>query len=123
MRTYTGKPGHTLDGTPDVVENFIITQKETRMAKNRKKSTAAVVAAGPTPTKRGTIAMRFARTLAATVIGFAATWLAGPDAAALITDPTQQALLAGILVPMLVALDKSLRYGTEKGEDPADTLL
>jgi len=123
MKTYIGQVGFHVDGTPDPIESYIITPKEIQMAKSKKKSTAAVIAAGPTPTKRNTVAMRFARTLGATLVGFAAAWLVGPDAASVITNPTYQALLAGLLVPALVALEKSLRYGSEKGEDPNDSVL
>lgn len=93
------------------------------MAKKTTKTPAATIAAGPVPTKRNTVLLRFVRTLAASLLGVLAVWAAGPDALALVTDPTQRIILLSIVVPFLTAAEKSLRYGQEKGEDPNDTLL
>jgi len=123
MKTYIGIAGHSIDGLPDVIENYIITHKETNMAKANKASSKAVIAAGPISTKRVTVLKRFARTLGATVLSVVAVWMVGPDALDLVDNPAYQAIIVGVLAPMLVAAEKSLRYGEESGEDPADSMF
>lgn len=133
MKTYRGRPGVSANGTPDIVENYIFTHKENRMtnkqtkarqSRDSKKATpAAVINAGPTPDKRSVVLKRFARTLGATLLGFAAVWATGPDALDLITDPTHRVILLSVVVPFLTAGEKALRYGDEKGEDPNDTII
>ena len=65
--------------------------------------------------KRKTIALRFIRSLAAVVVTSLAAWLAGPDAAELVGAQVQGLIIA-FGVPMLVALDKWLRYGQDEDD-------
>lgn len=56
------------------------------------------------------ILKRAARSLAAVVIGFAASWLIGPDALSLIPDQYDY-LVVAIVAPALLALEKYIRDG------------
>ena len=123
MKTYIGNAGHSIDGLPDEIENYIITHKETNMAKANKASSKAVIAAGMISTKRATVLKRFARTLGATILSVIAAWAVGPEALDMVDNAAAQALIVGVLAPMIVAVEKSLRFGEEPGEDPMDSMF
>jgi hypothetical protein len=56
------------------------------------------------------ILLRFARALAAVVIGFAATWIVSEDALSVIPDSYEPIFLA-VVVPLLIAAEKFFRDG------------
>lgn len=57
-----------------------------------------------------TILLRFARSLAAVVVGTTAAWVIGPDALSLI-PAGYQFIVVGVVSPALLALEKFLRDG------------
>ena len=93
------------------------------MAKKKTPSSKAVIAAGPISSKRATVLKRFARTLGATVLSVVAAWMVGPEALDLVDNPAMQAVIVGVLAPMIVAAEKALRFGEAPGEDPADSMF
>lgn len=58
---------------------------------------------------------RFARSTAALFVGTAAAWAVGPDALSVVPDQYDNMLVL-IVGPALLALDKWLRFGSDKGE-------
>ena len=101
MHETTGSLGSSYYGPPDIIDQHINSTKEIQLMTHKQK----------------TVTLRFARTMAAAIAGYAAVWLAGPDAAGLITDPTIQSLVMMVVIPTLVAANKALRYGADAGED------
>lgn len=67
--------------------------------------------------KQKVILARFIRTIAATVIGLVAAWLAGPEALELVGGPQAQSFVVMVVVPALISLDKMLRFGSDEGEE------
>ena len=63
------------------------------------------------------VVARMLRSAAAVIISFAIAWLSGPDAADIL-DATQQQLVAGVLIPILLGVNKALRMGSDP-DDPA----
>lgn len=104
-------------------DNDHMDERPSLMAPKPTDTPASVIAAGPEKSKRMTVLLRFMRTLGASILGFIAVWAAGPDALSLVTDPLHQTILLSVVVPMLVAAEKALRYGDDQGEDPNDALL
>jgi hypothetical protein len=97
VKTLWGRHTRKYYGYPDPTNDRI--PKEIKMSDRRK-----------------TVLMRALRTAGATFIGFLAAWLAGPEAADLVESEQAQTLIAMVVVPTLVALDKMLRYGSDAGE-------
>lgn len=56
------------------------------------------------------IVLRFARALAAVLVGFLATWVVGDDALSLVPDNLEPVFLA-VVVPLLLAAEKFFRDG------------
>lgn len=67
--------------------------------------------------KNKVLVARMLRTLAATVVGLVAAWLAGPDGLELVSDPVVESFVVAVIVPALITLDKMLRYGADAGEE------
>ncbi len=65
--------------------------------------------------KTKTVLLRVLRALGATVIASVAAFLAGPDVAEIVPGG-YQFLVTGITVPLLLGLEKYLRYGGDPGE-------
>jgi len=101
MNITTGGLGSNYEGTPDAIDKHITTTKAVLMTHKQK-----------------TIISRFVRNVVATSLGLLAVWLAGPDMADLIKDPTLRSLMMVVVVPTIVAADKALRFGN--GSDSSE---
>jgi len=62
-----------------------------------------------------TILFRAVRSAAAVAVAGIIGWLAGPDFAELV-GTEYAVLVAAVLTPLLLALDKWIRYGSDPGE-------
>ena len=67
--------------------------------------------------KRKTILGRAARTIIATGAGLLAAYLAGPHGMDWIKDPQLQSFVIMVVTPMLITIDKAMRWGSDAGEE------
>lgn len=68
-----------------------------------------------TTTKKKTVILRALRTASAVAVAGFVGWLSGPDVTELL-GAQNAVLLAAVATPLLVALEKALRYGKDPGE-------
>lgn len=67
--------------------------------------------------KQKTLMARMGRTLAATTAGLLAAWLAGPNHLDWVQNAEAQSFIVAVIVPILITVDKMLRYGADEGEE------
>src|SRR5688572_7412653 len=140
MRTYSGKPGRGVSPDKDYKELLFIRNKQYKEVEPdlepievlsseevEKLEERNVLHEGENymalNKKQMVVIKRGLRALGAVVISAVLTWLAGPEAADLVSGFEQQALVLAVLTSLLQMVDKALRYGSEPGENPAATVF